>query len=386
VAGIMIGVSFLIDDRLGTTEGSTTAVTKRRRRRAHAWAVVAGVLLAVLVGFLYTAFLDGGLSWPDALSSLQLVVASGFCATFGWAAWFWADAIGDDEPLKVLGHDVKRWTLVLFVLAILSALLTAVLFTSMFARYVYGKIPAQYGGNKPTQALILFTEPGALEASQLGISLQPNSTELSRPVSVLLDGDTYYAVRTEDGRVVQVSKSDVDGLQEDSRAPYAVDVQTRNRGLHADQVEAGDQLVLTYSEPMDPGSLIPGWTGEKPTQVHLVVSRDGDGTAMMRFLIPDKRRKPALGEVQMDTPVYARVFDHRPWRATVGKGVGGRIVMTVEASHSLPHRTVNASDTMQWTPSTRATDLAGNHVSDHQITELKHAHAGAISAPDDSEF
>jgi hypothetical protein len=51
----------------------------------------------------------------------------------------------------------------------------------------------------------------------------------------------------------------------DNTAPAGADAQTTNAGTNG-LAEAGDSLVLTFSEPVEPGSILSGWTGA-PTSV-----------------------------------------------------------------------------------------------------------------------
>ncbi len=58
----------------------------------------------------------------------------------------------------------------------------------------------------------------------------------------------------------------------DNTAPTPVDMTSANRaGGTVGLAEQGDSIRFTFSEPMDPESLIPGWDGGSPTtvQVHL---------------------------------------------------------------------------------------------------------------------
>ena len=63
----------------------------------------------------------------------------------------------------------------------------------------------------------------------------------------------------------------------DNTAPSATDVQTVNGGATPGRAETGDQLVLTYSEPMDPDRVLAGWTGASTgVTVRLVQNGGGD--------------------------------------------------------------------------------------------------------------
>jgi hypothetical protein len=59
----------------------------------------------------------------------------------------------------------------------------------------------------------------------------------------------------------------------DNTAPAAADVQTANAGTNG-LAEAGDSLVLSFSEPVEPGSILSGWTGA-PTSVVVRINDNG---------------------------------------------------------------------------------------------------------------
>ena len=117
--------------------------------------------------------------------------------------------------------------------------------------------------------------------------------------------------------MVQISKTSVDGLQVDSKPPDAIDVQTRDRGAQPGDPQAGDQLVLTYSETMDTTTLIPGWSGKDPFTAELAVTPAANGTAEARFPLPGSRDKPALGTIEMNSGGYSAAFGSQPSKVTV---------------------------------------------------------------------
>lgn len=59
----------------------------------------------------------------------------------------------------------------------------------------------------------------------------------------------------------------------DNTAPAGADAQTANAGTNG-LAEAGDSLVLTFSEPVEPGSILSGWTGV-PTSVVVRINDNG---------------------------------------------------------------------------------------------------------------
>ncbi|HEY8809093.1 MAG TPA: hypothetical protein VIM28_03630 [Solirubrobacterales bacterium] len=232
----------------------------------------------------------------------------------------------------------------------------------LYSREIYPLIPDQFGGGKPKQARLLFSSSGASEAQQLGVRLKAG-TRLSEPVTLMLASDSFYAFRAHpDGRIIQIAKDDVVGLQEDSRAPFAVDVQTLNGGKLAGLPQKNDQLVLTFSEEIDPNSLIPNWSG-KLTSAFLVDEGVPGGTDELHFSRAGyKPDLVHLGVVELRPGGYERLFGDKAHPVTIELR-GRLVVVTLQAGAGIAGdpKPVRRREVMAWTPSGEATDEVGNH-------------------------
>ncbi len=51
----------------------------------------------------------------------------------------------------------------------------------------------------------------------------------------------------------------------DNTVPTASDIQTANNGSIVGRAETGDTITYTFSEAMDPSSILSGWTGARPS-------------------------------------------------------------------------------------------------------------------------
>ncbi|MGZ8632187.1 MAG: hypothetical protein ACXWZF_14685 [Actinomycetota bacterium] len=151
----------------------------------------------------------------------------------------------------------------------------------------------------------------------------------------------------------------------DNTAPSASDVQTVNGGATAGRAETGDQLVLTYSEPMDPYRILAGWTGSSTTvTVRLVNNGGGD-----RVQIRDAANTATLplGTVFLNRTDFTTA--NRDFTSSTMVMGGSTITITL-GTPSGAVTTAAAAANMSWTPSNTAWDRAGNACSTASRTEI----------------
>jgi hypothetical protein len=82
--------------------------------------------------------------------------------------------------------------------------------------------------------------------------------------SGLSSGGHTFAVRAKDANAV-ASTPTTYAWTIDTTAPTATDVQALNGAATTGLLETSDTLTYTYSEPIDPASIKPGWTGAAQT-------------------------------------------------------------------------------------------------------------------------
>lgn len=141
----------------------------------------------------------------------------------------------------------------------------------------------------------------------------------------------------------------------DNTAPSASDVQTVNGGATPGRAETGDQLVLTYSEPMEPNRIIAGWTGgSTAVTIRLVQNAGGD-----RVQVRNGANTAALplGTVLLNRTDFTTVT--RDFTASSMVMSGSTISITL-GTPSGAVTTAAAAAGMSWTPSATAWDRAGN--------------------------
>ena len=102
-------------------------------------------------------------------------------------------------------------------------------------------------------------------------------------------------------------------LTVDNTAPTAADVQTANGGTVAGRPELSDTVTFTYSEPIDPESILTGWTGAQ-TDVTVRVNNGGQGNDSLLVYNPANTAQLPLGTVNLGRTDY--VSANRTFGAT----------------------------------------------------------------------
>ena len=142
----------------------------------------------------------------------------------------------------------------------------------------------------------------------------------------------------------------------DNTAPTGSDVQAVNGGGTAGKMQQNDQVVLTYSEPIDPNSILNGWNGSSTTisvQVSKVTGKD-------RITFWNGATQLQLGTVNTTRNDFITAGTVTFTNSTMV--LSGSTVTITFGTPDLPANltTAGGTGTMQWTPAAGATDLAGN--------------------------
>ncbi|MCW2831759.1 MAG: fibronectin [Aeromicrobium sp.] len=185
--------------------------------------------------------------------------------------------------------------------------------------------------------------------------------------AVLLDG----AARTTTSAVVAsriVDNSPVRG----------VDVQARNNGGTVGRLDSGDTLTYTYSEQVNPASVLAGWNGAAtPVSLRLRdgnalgLGNRGDAVDVLKGTAAVNLGSVVLNQDFMKTGKSA-VFNGTMTASTVTVGGVVRSVIVVQLGAQASGgglRNVTTAAAMTWTPASGATDLNGNKCSTAPVTE-----------------
>ena len=164
----------------------------------------------------------------------------------------------------------------------------------------------------------------------------------------------------------------------DNTAPVASDVQTANAGGTAGKAELGDTITFTFSEPIEPGSILSGWGGTSTS----VVVRIDDGTNLglgndpLTVWNSANSAQLPLGSVDLGRSDYRVTLLGLGGPISFGaSGTPSTMVMSgnqVTVTLGTPSATADTAagtGTMTWTPSTTPWDRAGNRLSGGAATE-----------------
>ena len=145
----------------------------------------------------------------------------------------------------------------------------------------------------------------------------------------------------------------------DNTRPTACDVQAVNGGATAGRPEAGDTVTLTFSEPIDPESVLSGWTGATTNVVvHIANGALGDQLSVRNA---SNDAQLPLGTVALIGTAY--VSADRDFGATGTSSTMVQSGTTITITLGTPSGTTGTEalpGSMTWTPTTTTTDRAGN--------------------------
>jgi len=157
----------------------------------------------------------------------------------------------------------------------------------------------------------------------------------------------------------------------DATAPTPTDVQAVNKaGGVAGQAEIGDTLTYTFSEGMEPYSLLAGWTGAA-TSVVVRLNNVGSSDTVTIFNAANSAQLP-FGSVDLKRNYTSAnvTFGATGTPSTMTRS--GANITFVLGTASGAVLTQTATNGMVWTPATdatRPTDPAGNLSGTAQVTE-----------------
>ena len=147
----------------------------------------------------------------------------------------------------------------------------------------------------------------------------------------------------------------------DSTVPAGSDVQTTNAGT-AGMPNAGDTIIYTYTEQVDPESIQAGWTGASTAiTVRFILS----GNTVTIWNAANTTQLP-LGSVALGAAYITTAT--ATFNAMMVQS-GPTITLTLGSLTSGTVKTNTTAKAMVWTPSATATDGAGNACSTSSKTE-----------------
>jgi hypothetical protein len=174
---------------------------------------------------------------------------------------------------------------------------------------------------------------------------------------VLVAGSKVFAITATDvamNATVQTGFS----VTVDNTAPSAADIQTTNvSGGTNGLAESGDTMIFTFSEPIDPNSIVAGWNGGART----VTVRVNDGNpADDNVTIFDSANTAQLPLRSVDLGRKDFVVSNATFTNSTMVMSGSTITLTLGTASGGTPTTEGNTGGMTWTPSATGTDRAGN--------------------------
>ena len=189
-----------------------------------------------------------------------------------------------------------------------------------------------------------------------GVSYTYRSSSVNADAT-LAEGAKAYSITATDGAANTVTQGGF-SVTVDNTRPTGTNVQTTNAGT-VGRAEAGDAVIFTFSEPMEPESIVAGWTGA-PTNVVVRVTQNLLGDQLTIRNAANTAVLP-LGTINLGGTNYVTVtrdFGASGTASTVVQ-TGATITVTLGTPSGAVGTELIAS-AMVWTPSATATDPAGN--------------------------
>jgi hypothetical protein len=182
--------------------------------------------------------------------------------------------------------------------------------------------------------------------------------------STLTAGSTYTVQATQSDSAGNTGTSTANTFTVDTTKPTATSVSAGNKtGGTAGKIENGDTVTFTYSEPIDPTSVLAGWDGTSTS----VKFRFTDASTTDTFTVLDSN---SLTNVRLGT-VASRgnyVSATTTFTSSMAMSADGKsIVVTLGTPTSVQLTAVTAKN-MVWTFNTSIKDLAGNTITTSPAT------------------
>jgi hypothetical protein len=199
-----------------------------------------------------------------------------------------------------------------------------------------------------------------------GLSYSHRSASLTAN-AVLAAGTYNYAVTSTD--VAANSGTQTFTVTVDNTAPTGTDVQTTSGGATAGRPDQNDTITFTFSEQIDPNSILAGWTGTATNVVVRINNNTPTNDQLQVFNSANTAQLP-LGNVDLGRTDYTNAS--RTFGATgtaSSMSMSGNSITVVLGTASGAGSTAAATGTMVWAPSATATDRAGNAASTANATE-----------------
>jgi hypothetical protein len=237
--------------------------------------------------------------------------------------------------------------------------------------YVYANVTdaAPSSGISTVTADVHFIKSGTTAAAMTagaytagGVSYNYRSSALTAD-NPLTAGAKTFTITATDGSA-NSGTSGTFSVTVDNTVPTATDVQATNKaGGIVGRAEIGDTIVYTFSEPIDPNSILAAWTGAS-TNVTVRLNN----AATDNVTVYDSANSVLLNLGTVDVRRTDYVTASMTFNTSTMVMSGSTITITLGTASGAT-TTAGATAAMIWTPSASATDRAGNACSVATATE-----------------
>ncbi|MDP9343878.1 MAG: hypothetical protein M3Q23_17670 [Actinomycetota bacterium] len=195
-----------------------------------------------------------------------------------------------------------------------------------------------------------------------GVSYTYRSSSLTANSSLSTGSQTYTITATDNLGTSSGAQSG--SVTVDNQAPSASDIQTTNvSGGTAGHAEAGDKIIFTFSENMEPCSISSSWDGTGSVTVTVRMNK-GTGSSDDTVQVYDSGNSSQLPFGTVDLGVqqgYATA--NRTFPSSTMTMSGAVITITLGTASGSTGTISSGTTTMTWNPSSSAIDRAGGTMS-----------------------
>ena len=205
-----------------------------------------------------------------------------------------------------------------------------------------------------TGATAVALVAGSYTAEGTSYGYRSASRVADNPLSA---GTKSYSITSVDGAANNRVESGFT-VMVDNTPPTASDVQAANGSTIVGRPQQNDTITYTFSEPIDPQSILAGWTGAAANVVVRINNTNPD--TVLIYNAANTTQLP-LGSVNLARNDYVganRTFGATGTASSMVQS-GSSITITL-GTQSGNGTTAGANTTMAWTPSTAIYDRAGN--------------------------
>ena len=244
--------------------------------------------------------------------------------------------------------------------------------------YVYANVTGS--GTPPAGLASLTADVSTISTSQSAAALSSGTytvdgqsynyrSALLTAKSTLSAGTDSFTVKLTDSAGTATSTSY--SVTVDNTAPRTSNIQTTNvAGGTAGKPEAGDTVIFTYTNAVDPTTVLSGWDGSAQSVVVDIIDGGTSGDDKLEVLNASTLAQLPLGSVDLGRKDYVTKTTTFGASGTAASMVmSGSVITVTLGTPSATAGTAASTGTMVWTPSTTVTDAAGNAVSANTVNE-----------------